>query len=962
MRRFHVPIRFVGGRRVTSPAALMLVRRTLAEVNDGALQRRRPARGRPARRRDRPRGDAGAGARAGRRAAAEPPAAGRGRARGRGRSRSSRRSREGPLNVNADEAAAALAIGLGARAAAVRHGRRRRPAGRARSCQSIEAVEADRLLSGGVLEGGIVPKLRAAVTAARLGVRAEIGETAVVAMSVAARLARGCCPTYARQDVTFVAGEGAWLVDAEGRRYLDFLAGIAVVGLGHLHPAPLAAAQCSARATLARVEPLLDGADGRACRAPVRPLRRRPGVLLQLGRGGDRGRAQVRAQGDRQARRRRARGLLPRAHLRRALRDRPARRSAPRSSRSFQGVAFAQPNDRRVTRRGRDGATGCILLEPVQGEGGIHPLSPNFVATARALADELGALLVLDEVQTGVGRTGTLLLLRAARRPPGRGHAREGARERAPDRLPARLRRRGRRLRARRPRLHLRRQPRRRRGGRRRLRRARRRAPRARSARPGSNSHAALPRSPASSRFGVSASCSASSSTALPLRSSTPAATAASWSGSAGERVLRLTPPLDDRPGRRGAGARCSSRRLSMADRFERQGAIMRLVRERAALDPGRARRGAARGRLSTSSRRRSRATSPRLGLVKVRNREGRLVYALPGAEDLDRLNELDGGAAALGALGDAVGEPRRHPDARRASRARWRTRSTVRSSAQVAGTIAGREHDLRRRRRRRHRRRAGRRAVPPPGRRDMSGTAVLAYSGGLDTSCAIAWLKEDYGFDEVVAVLVDVGQEAEPEAALERGRLAGADDVVVLDRTRGVRRRPGGEGAARERPLRGPLPARLRALAAGDRGGRGGDRARARRRGGRARLHRQGQRPAPLRARVQGEVPRRARDRAAPRPRLDARRGDRLRARARDPGRGARGQAVLDRRQPVRAGDRGRDPRGPVAGAARGRVRAHGLAARRTGAHRGRARVRGGPARPRSTARSCSCTSSSPR
>jgi acetylornithine/N-succinyldiaminopimelate aminotransferase len=50
-------------------------------------------------------------------------------------------------------------------------------------------------------------------------------------------------PTYARQDVTFVSGEGAWLVDADGRRYLDFLAGIAVVGLGHLHPAPLAAAQ-----------------------------------------------------------------------------------------------------------------------------------------------------------------------------------------------------------------------------------------------------------------------------------------------------------------------------------------------------------------------------------------------------------------------------------------------------------------------------------------------------------------------------------------------------------------------------------------------------------------------------------------------------------------------------------------------------------------------------------------------
>jgi argininosuccinate synthase len=60
---------------------------------------------------------------------------------------------------------------------------------------------------------------------------------------------------------------------------------------------------------------------------------------------------------------------------------------------------------------------------------------------------------------------------------------------------------------------------------------------------------------------------------------------------------------------------------------------------------------------------------------------------------------------------------------------------------------------------------------------------AVLAFSGGLDTSCAVAWLKEDYGFDEVVAVLVDVGQEVEIEPAVERGRAAGADDVVVADR-----------------------------------------------------------------------------------------------------------------------------------------------------------------------------------
>jgi argininosuccinate synthase len=64
-----------------------------------------------------------------------------------------------------------------------------------------------------------------------------------------------------------------------------------------------------------------------------------------------------------------------------------------------------------------------------------------------------------------------------------------------------------------------------------------------------------------------------------------------------------------------------------------------------------------------------------------------------------------------------------------------------------------------------------------------MSRTAVLAYSGGLDTSCAIAWLKEDYGFDEVVAVLVDVGQDADFEPAIARGYAAGASDVVLVDR-----------------------------------------------------------------------------------------------------------------------------------------------------------------------------------
>jgi argininosuccinate synthase len=64
-----------------------------------------------------------------------------------------------------------------------------------------------------------------------------------------------------------------------------------------------------------------------------------------------------------------------------------------------------------------------------------------------------------------------------------------------------------------------------------------------------------------------------------------------------------------------------------------------------------------------------------------------------------------------------------------------------------------------------------------------MPTTAVLAYSGGLDTTCAIAWLREDYGYDEVVAVLVDVGQSFDVDQALARGRAAGAGDVLLLDR-----------------------------------------------------------------------------------------------------------------------------------------------------------------------------------
>jgi acetylglutamate kinase len=177
MERFGLPVEFVGGRRRTSAAALVLVRRSLAAVN-GALC-------------------AALGSRAlglfgdeiGLAATPVPelglvgdplpcrPAAIES-ALATGLIPVVAPLAVGPLNVNADEAAAALAVGLGAdRIVFVSDVPGVLLDGSV--APAIEAGEADRLLAQGELEGGIVPKLRAAVSAARLGVKAEIGETAV---------------------------------------------------------------------------------------------------------------------------------------------------------------------------------------------------------------------------------------------------------------------------------------------------------------------------------------------------------------------------------------------------------------------------------------------------------------------------------------------------------------------------------------------------------------------------------------------------------------------------------------------------------------------------------------------------------------------------------------------------------------------------------------------------------------
>jgi acetylornithine/succinyldiaminopimelate/putrescine aminotransferase len=205
-------------------------------------------------------------------------------------------------------------------------------------------------------------------------------------------------PTYARQDVTFVDGDGAWLVDSAGNRYLDCFAGIAVVGLGHRHPAPLAAARGQLDrlwhvSNLYFTEPMerlslalsdrFGGASAFFCNSGAESIEAALKWALKAT-----GRHEVVAlDGSFHGR---TLGAL-------SVTGQPAKRAAFEPL--VPGAKFGLEH---VSEE-----TAAILLEPVQGEGGVHPLSHEFLAQARRLADEHGALLILDEVQTGVGRSGS---------------------------------------------------------------------------------------------------------------------------------------------------------------------------------------------------------------------------------------------------------------------------------------------------------------------------------------------------------------------------------------------------------------------------------------------------------------------------------------------------------------------------------------------------------------------------
>jgi len=218
--------------------------------------------------------------------------------------------------------------------------------------------------------------------------------------------------TYKRGAVDFVRGEGALLWDADGKRYLDFLTGISVCSLGHCHPAVVTAVQeQSSRlmhaSNLFYTEPMARLAQrlaesslgGRVFFANSGTEANECAIKIARKHAHGRGIAApeiVSFEGEFHGRSYGALSATPGLARNEALGPMlPGFRSVPR-------------NDAAALREAVGENTAAILIEPIQGEAGIYPTSDEAMLAAREACDESGALLILDEIQTGVGRTGSL--------------------------------------------------------------------------------------------------------------------------------------------------------------------------------------------------------------------------------------------------------------------------------------------------------------------------------------------------------------------------------------------------------------------------------------------------------------------------------------------------------------------------------------------------------------------------
>jgi acetylornithine/N-succinyldiaminopimelate aminotransferase len=219
-------------------------------------------------------------------------------------------------------------------------------------------------------------------------------------------------PTYPPPPVTFVRGRGSWLWDEAGREYLDGLSGLAVTSLGHAHPA-VAEALADQAATLLHVSNLfgtvvgpevartLDRLVGDGEPAGGRVFFCNSGAeanecAIKLARRfGGRGRhVVVSAYGSFHGR------TLATLHAT----GQPAKHEAYQPL--PEGFCHVAWDDLDALAAALDPSVAAVLLEPVQGEGGVNPASAEYFAGVRRLCDERGILFMVDEVQTGLGRTG----------------------------------------------------------------------------------------------------------------------------------------------------------------------------------------------------------------------------------------------------------------------------------------------------------------------------------------------------------------------------------------------------------------------------------------------------------------------------------------------------------------------------------------------------------------------------
>jgi predicted acetylornithine/succinylornithine family transaminase len=213
-------------------------------------------------------------------------------------------------------------------------------------------------------------------------------------------------PTYVRNPVQFVRGEGVSLWDVDGNEYLDFLAGISVLNVGHCHPRVVAAIQQQA-AQLTHVSNLYY--TEQALRLSAELARGSLGGKVFLCNSG----AEANEAAIKLARRHRAGGEI--VVLRDAFHGRTygALSATPQEAKQAPFAPLVPgfvtvEKDAAALDEAVGPQTAAVLLEPIQGEGGVLPLSDELLATARRACDREGAALIFDEVQTGMGRTGTL--------------------------------------------------------------------------------------------------------------------------------------------------------------------------------------------------------------------------------------------------------------------------------------------------------------------------------------------------------------------------------------------------------------------------------------------------------------------------------------------------------------------------------------------------------------------------